>query len=121
MNFDEAITAHSKWKTRLKQYLAKPDRSLSPAEVGADDKCELGRWIRAEEKKHAAMPEFSKLRADHARFHQAAADIVKRADSGQNVAAETELGARSEFAAISSAVVTGLMALQKKLQLVHTH
>lgn len=121
MNFEEAIAAHSAWKMKLKQYIAKPDRSLAATEVGADDKCALGQWIRGEGQKHSALPEFSKLRSDHARFHKLAADIIKRADAGEKVAEEVALGSRSDFASVSSAVVTDLMNLQKKVQLVHAH
>jgi hypothetical protein len=119
MDFDEAIAAHSAWKQKLKAYLAKPDHHLKVEEVGADDKCELGRWIKSEYQKHSDIREFATLRTDHARFHQAAADVVKRADSGQKVTEEVALGARSEFATASSAVITDLMALKKKLAPVH--
>lgn len=121
MDFEEAISAHSAWKLKLKSYLTKPDKSLNPAEAGADDRCALGKWLQAEKKKHSNMPEFAKLCSDHTRFHQIAADLIRRADAGQKVMEETALGSRSEFSAVSSAVVTGLMGVQKKLQLVHSH
>lgn len=77
MDFEEAISAHSAWKMRLKSYLMKPDQSLKPMEVAADDRCALGKWLQSEKKKHVAMPEFAKLCADHSRFHQIAADILR--------------------------------------------
>jgi len=121
MDFEEAISVHSAWKMRLKSYLMKPDQSLKPMEVAADDRCALGKWLQSEKKKHAAMPEFGKLCADHSRFHQIAADILRRADAGEKVIEETAIGARSEFSSVSSAVVTGLLTIQKKLQMVHSH
>jgi hypothetical protein len=115
MNFDEAINVHSAWKQKLNTYLAKPDHSLKVADVEADNKCALGQWMQGEGQKHSALPEFSKLRTDHARFHKAAAAVVKKADAGEKVAGETALGAHSEFATASTAVVAAIMALKKKL------
>ena len=115
MNFDEAITAHSAWKTKLKLYLARPDRSLKAAEVGAPDYCALGRWIVGEGRKFAALPEFTKLTAEHAHFHKAAAAVVSRADAGENVSEEVILGGRSDFAQASSHVVAAIMELKKKV------
>ena len=39
MNFDDAIKAHSAWKTKLAQYLHSPDGSLNPEEIAPDNKC----------------------------------------------------------------------------------
>ncbi len=115
MDFDEAIAAHSVWKKKLSKYLANPDHSLHPEEIAPDDRCELGKWIAAEGKKHAKLPEYTAVKSGHARFHKVAADIVQRANAGQHVAEEAALGAKSEFAAVSSAVVLAIMALKSKV------
>ena len=47
MDFDEAVGTHTKWKRRLRQYVAKHDGSLHPADVSLDHKCVLGQWIYA--------------------------------------------------------------------------
>lgn len=60
------------------------------------------------------MPEFQTLKSEHAHFHKVASTVVHRADSGQNVAEETMLGSKSEFSAISSTVVTAIMAMKSK-------
>jgi hypothetical protein len=115
MNFDEAISAHSGWKAKLKLYLAKPDHSLKANEVGAADQCVLGRWMVGEGRKFAAFPEFAKLTAEHTHFHKAAASVVGRADAGDNVSEEVALGAKSEFAQASSQVVAAIMELKRKV------
>jgi len=115
MNFQQAIEAHVSWKMKLSSYIAKPDHSLNAALVSQDSNCELGRWLNGEGRKFAAIPEFAKLVTDHARFHAAAGEIVRKADSGQSVVDEVALGGRSEYAAVSNAVVSSLMKLKMKI------
>jgi methyl-accepting chemotaxis protein len=114
MDFDKAIKAHSDWKMKLAVYLKKPDGSLKAGELGQDNKCELGSWITAEGPKHNGSPEFAKLKAEHTRFHKAAADVVRRADSGKNVSEETVLGAKSEFMSASQGVVQAILTMKAK-------
>lgn len=114
MDFDEAIKAHSVWKMKLAAYLQKPDGSLKASEIEVDNKCALGQWIHGEGKKWQAIPEYAALKADHARFHRAAAEVVRKADSGQNTSEDIALGGKSEFAQASTAVVTAIMTLRKK-------
>ncbi len=115
MNFQNAIECQVGWKMKLSSYIAKPDHSLNAATVSQDSNCELGRWLNGEGRKYSANPEFAKLVADHARFHAAAGEIVRKADSGQRVTDELALGAQSEYAAASNAVVGALMRLKTKV------
>ena len=115
MDFDKAIKAHSDWKIKLSAYLKKPDGSLKAAEIALDNKCELGSWIVTDGLRLNGTPEYTKLKAEHTRFHKAAADVVRRADSGKNVAEETVLGAKSEFTAASQGVVQAILALKAKV------
>jgi len=115
MDFDHAISAHSQWKQELSSYVQKPDRSLDPSVVGSDNRCDLGKWLAGEGKKFARHPEYSAVVSEHARFHKAAGEIVRRANSGEHVAEETALGTKSEFAAASNAVVRSIMALKSKV------
>ncbi len=114
MDYAEAIKAHSDWKMKLKVYLAKPDHSLNVAEVGADDRCALGKWLRGEGRVHTEWPEYARLVSEHAAFHKAAAEVVSRADRGVCVDDEIALGNHSPFATASSAVVVALMAMKAK-------
>jgi nitrogenase subunit NifH len=113
MNFDQAIVAHSTWKRKLVLYIATPDHSLKVAEVGADNKCELGQWIAGDGSKYSSLPEFKTLREEHAHFHKAAADVIQKADSGQQLTTE-DLGPRSKFGAASAAVVMAIATMKKK-------
>jgi Chemoreceptor zinc-binding domain len=112
MNFDQAIVAHGRWKAKLSAYIKKPDRSLSASEVMPDNQCELGQWIHGDGAKYAALPEFQTLRSEHARFHKAAAEIIRKADSGKDVSEEVSSGSKSEFSTATVAVVDALAALK---------
>ncbi len=116
VDFEKAILAHRHWKEKLNGYLAKPDGSLSASEVAEDTRCELGKWIHAEGKKMARLPEYEHLKTEHARFHQAAADVIRKADSGANLSGETALGGHSAFSVASTAVVRAIMALRHSLE-----
>jgi hypothetical protein len=112
MNFDQAIAAHSAWKQKLADYLAKHDGSLKHAEITLDNKCLLGQWIYGEGSQYSNLAEYSALKAEHARFHKAASEVVRKADSGHAVSEETALGAKSDFLAASSAVVMAIMHIK---------
>lgn len=116
MDFDEAVKAHSSWKLKLSNYISKPDGSLKANDVQVDNKCDLGKWIHSEGAKYSSMPEFKTLKASHADFHKAAADVIKRADSGQSVTEEIAVGAQSAYGLASSAVVMAIMTMKKSLE-----
>jgi Chemoreceptor zinc-binding domain len=115
VNFDDAIKAHSSWKMKLSSYITKPDHSLHASDVSSDGKCDLGKWLQGEGQKHSSLPEYVRLKTDHARFHKAAADIIAKADAGQSMTEEVALGSRSEYAAASTAVINALMAMKAKV------
>jgi hypothetical protein len=117
MSFDDAVVSHSEWKRKLYDYGMNPDHSLTSAEVAANDRCKLGKWIRGEGRRYSGYPEFAKLIAEHTCFHKAAAEIVSRADSGEDVRGEFALGVGSEFSLSSSAVVLALMDMKRRHEL----
>jgi hypothetical protein len=115
MDFDEAIGIHSKWKRKLRQSLAKHDGTLRPAEVSLDHKCVLGQWIYSEGASYSALPEFTKMKYEHARFHRVAAELVTKANSGESIDVLMEPCSNSEFSTASAAVVMAIMAMKKRL------
>jgi Chemoreceptor zinc-binding domain len=115
VELDEAIAAHSAWKAKLKTYLRKPDKSLIADDVAKDNQCILGKWLYADGAKYFAFPEFKELREEHANFHRAAADLIKRADSGESVGEEAALGANSAFSTLSSRLVQLIVKLKQKV------
>jgi methyl-accepting chemotaxis protein len=116
MDFEQAIAAHSAWKTRLSKYLLHPDNSLQPDDLNEHNGCELGKWICGEGQKFAHISEFATVKAHHARFHKIAAEIVRRANAGEKVSQEVVIGAKGEFGSAAAAVVLSLMALRPKVE-----
>lgn len=114
MDFDEAIKAHSAWKLKLSQYLEKPDGSLKATDVQMDNKCVLGQWIYGEGAKHTSLPEYSTLKNEHASFYKAAAEVIRKADSGQSVSEDVAIGSKSDFGRTSTAVITAIMMMKRK-------
>jgi len=112
VDFDQAIAAHAEWKEKLRDYLRKRDGSFKPAEIGMDTRCPLGQWIHGEGSRYVKLVEYSTLRIEHARFHKAAAEVVRRVHSGESASADIALGPKSEFAKASSAVVMAIMAMK---------
>jgi hypothetical protein len=114
MNFDDAAKAHVNWKIKLRGYLAKPDKSLDPMKVAMDNQCDLGKWLHGEGVKFSSHATYKQLVAEHAKFHKAASDVIRRADSGQKIAEEVALGSKSEFAATSERVIQLIMTCSKE-------
>lgn len=112
MDFDGAIRAHSEWKIKLSAYLRNPDQSLDANKVQLDNQCPLGQWIHSDAKQYAANPDYTTLLGQHARFHKAAADVIRRADSGENVGDDVALGSSSEFGQASTQVVQAIMKMK---------
>lgn len=114
MDFDEAISSHAQWKRKLRRYLSKR-AGLLPADISLDHKSELGQGIYGEGARYASLPEFARLKHEHAHFHLAASEIARKANSGEDVAQEVEPCANSEFSIASSAVVIALRALKRRI------
>ncbi len=118
MDLDEAVKAHAAWKMKLQTYLRHPDKSIDAADVGRDDSCPLGKWLHGDGKGQiSGLPEYKALVSEHARFHRAVGDAIALADSGRDVQEEHVLGWDSEFAAASRNVVTAIVQIKKKSNL----
>jgi methyl-accepting chemotaxis protein len=115
-DFVKAVAAHSDWKRKLTDYLRKHDEKLDPAQVGMDNRCPLGEWIRGDGAKYSKLDEYQTLKKEHALFHTAAADIVRKVNAGQPVGADVALGSSSAFGNHSSAVVLAIMRMKDKAQ-----
>ncbi len=115
MDLDNAISVHVQWKSKLTAFIARPDNSLNADSVAKENQCELGQWLYGEGRAHSKLPEFAKVASDHQRFHKAAGEVIRKAQSGVNMTEEVALGAKSEYAAASNAVVGSLLSMKKKL------
>lgn len=83
MNFLEIINAHVRWKERLLAHIeGRSAEKLDPAVIARDDQCQMGKWIYGDGKLFQDTPQYAQVRAEHARFHQIAANVVRHVDSG---------------------------------------
>jgi hypothetical protein len=115
MDFDEAVTLHSQWKRKLRVCLSTHDGSMRVADVSLDHKCVLGKWIYSDGASHSALPEYTKLKYEHARLHTAAAELLRRANAGESVDVEVAACSNSDFSKSSAAVVIAIMAIKARL------
>lgn len=115
MDLDKAVQAHVAWKMKLSGYFKNPDQSLKASVVGADNQCELGKWLHGEGKQYASHPEYKKLIEEHAHFHREAGALVTKADRGEKVTDEIAFGSQSAYSQVSNAVTQAILALKRKI------
>jgi len=108
MNFEEAVTVHQRWKTRLRMTIdGKSTEALDPNVVCQDNQCELGKWIHGEGRQTmGAKPEFGAVKATHADFHQMAGNVLRKALAGDKAGASILLD--GDFYQASSKVIQAI-------------
>lgn len=108
MNFEEAVTVHQRWKTRLRVVIdGKSSENLDPNQVCKDDQCELGKWIHSEGvKSMGSKAEFQDVKHTHAYFHRAAGEVLRKALAGDKAGATILLD--GEFYQASSTVIQAI-------------
>jgi hypothetical protein len=94
---EEAIEAHTNWTVSLSSYLRKCDGRLTPDEVRAHSRCAIGQWLHREGLRYYGLPQYKTAMTEHIRFHSIAADIVGRANKGEDVGAAHILGDDSAY------------------------
>lgn len=105
----EAIAAHEQWKETLLEAIRTGATALSVAVVARDDGCELGRWLQNLAQTGAATDStFLAIVAEHRRFHEHAARILRMAVDGRSNAALRAL--EGEYALISAELRTLLLS-----------
>lgn len=112
MNFDDAISAHIKWKVRLGKFIDGTSRETLKSEtVCKDNLCDLGKWIYGEGAALNANPHYADLVAKHANFHRCAGDVIKRVEDNDKAGAKSLLS--GHFVVASKETVAAIMELKK--------
>lgn len=115
LDFDGAILAHRRWLSRVQAYLEAPDGTIDAIELGRDDRCELGRWLRGRSCDYLrGLSEFAALVEAHTLFHAEAAAVVRTAHAGGGCDHGLLAGARSPLAEASDAVVEALEVVRRR-------
>ena len=107
----KAIAAHGAWKMNLRDFLD-GKKDLDATKVGMANQCEFGKWLEQDAKKELAS-HHAEISTLHAKFHQVAADVVRKRKAGDTKSAEASLSIKGDFAQASSALVNKLMAVSK--------
>lgn len=116
MNFDEAIQAHLKWKSRLKNFVnGVGNEQLQSEHVCKDNNCALGKWIHGPGTSHAKLRSFQKLKKEHASFHEAAGEVVSCVEQGDEPKAKKLLADGSEFDVRTKATIEAIHQLQTEV------
>jgi methyl-accepting chemotaxis protein len=112
LDFIDAITAHQRWKNRLRQYLDdKAPERIDYRVACRDDQCVLGQWLHGTGRvAHGHRSIFGQLIAAHAQFHVAAGKVVQLKDSQQDDAAKEAMWS-GDFALKSATVQSLISAL----------
>jgi hypothetical protein len=111
LDFQAAVAAHQKWKTRLRACIdGTSQETLDPRVVCQDNQCVLGKWINGRgASRFATSPTFAKLKATHAEFHICAGEVLISAYAGKKATAEEKLS--DEFSRLSLRVQRHLSEL----------
>lgn len=113
MNFDDAISAHIKWKARLNRFIdGTGGERLDSATVCKDNLCDLGKWIYGEGAKYKSASHYGDLVAKHANFHRRAAEVVEKVESNDRPAARALLS--GAFTVASKETVSAIMEMKKE-------
>ncbi len=114
MDFDQVILAHSRWKIKVKEFIA-GNATIDVNTVGRDDQCEFGKWLLNEGLKYASLPAFAQLQSKHTAFHKTVAQVVVQAKSLPKDKAIELLGFGSDYGRASSECINAISDLKKSI------
>lgn len=110
-----AISAHVMWKTKLRKGIAAGKLETPVNDIRVDNKCAFGKWLSELSLADRSSPEAKKIKALHAAFHQAAAQIAERINAGKLKEAEHLLDdPHGDFVTTSLALIAALMDWKKQ-------
>ena len=117
MDLQEAIRAHSDWKTKLRGAITAKS-TLDVDTIARDDCCLLGKWLHGE-----SRPMYGPLNSHiacvkkHALFHKEAAKIASNINAKRYTDAEKMLEIGGAYASASNEVVFAIGALKREAKL----
>lgn len=112
VDFGTLILAHSRWKSKLRSAIENHEQIDADA-AGRDDRCDLGKWLYGEGKKHAQLPEYNDLKNKHSKFHSTIPKVIDQSHTSREKALEMlDLGS-GEFGKATSDCINAITALRK--------
>ena len=116
LDFQKWIAAHRDWRRRLVSYIdGSSQEALDETVICVDNRCDLGKWIHSNGIKfYGEEQTFKHLVDDHAKFHQAAGEVVRLyKNDGVKKATRALTG---EFDIRSMRVIGDLEALERQVK-----
>lgn len=115
MDLDNAISAHSQWKTKFRTAIGKHEQ-LDAATIAKDNCCALGQWLYGEASASlGAKDEYKAVLLKHANFHKEAGKVAVAINAKKFQDAEAMLDANTPYSKISSDVCVAIMQLKKAI------
>jgi methyl-accepting chemotaxis protein len=115
MNLDNALSAHSEWKVKLRAAILKKEK-LDARAIHADNCCDLGKWLHGDARRQfSGKSAYLPLVQKHKEFHQQAGRVADAINAEKFDDANAALGAGTDFAKASSAVGVAINALKKEI------
>lgn len=116
MTFQQILTAHAQWKATFLESIS-GNMSLDAGGISRDDLCNVGLWLHGEGKsRFGDLSSFSKLTAEHARFHLEAAKVCFAINEGKHAEALLMLDASTPYAEASQAFTQAFTAFRMDAQ-----
>jgi len=108
---DDAIGAHGRWKTNLKNAIATGSIDTSVETIRVNNQCAFGKWLYGATltPKDKTSSHYRTVKDLHAEFHKTAARVAELAVTGKKVEAEKMMALGGEFASISSKLTRAMM------------
>ena len=116
LDFQKWTAAHRDWRRRLVSYIdGSSQEALDETVICLDNRCELGQWIHSNGVKFYGEEQiFQHLVDDHAKFHQAAGEVVRLYKNDDLKKAARALS--GEFDMRSGRVIRGLEELERQVK-----
>jgi len=116
LQIDAAIVAHDEWKAHLLAAIEAGSSELDPDRAGAPDHCGFGKWLSSVGPDMKASLHYERVCDLHARFHQAAAAVLRMAIGGRGAQALTSLEFGSDYVSASVLLVDEMELWRRELE-----
>ncbi len=110
---DAAISAHGRWKHRLRDLIQSGKSDIDPATATRDDACELGKWLKGYFPNAEEQAIYDRVKARHAEFHLAVGQVIQLAAAKKRSEAEKSMGLSSPYSNASTALTLEIMNWKK--------
>jgi hypothetical protein len=111
---DKAISAHAKWKIRLREAIDTGKSEWSSDNVRLDNLCDFGKWLYSLPEAEKSPGHWQKIQKLHAEFHIVAAKVLQLALEGRRAEANAAMETSgSEFKLASSKLINTMSEWKK--------